>query len=258
MSFELGRVLNRTFALVTKAPLPILGTAFLFAAVPTVAYSQVNAALLGDALVSGGPAVQFPLQILGWLVSVLLQAFAYGAIIVTALRLLHGEGAGFGDAARGGIRHFVPLAVINFLYGLGTVLGLFLLIIPGLFLMVKWSAAMPARVGERTGIIEAFSRSWKLTEGAWWPIFGLFVLFAVGSMVLGLGAGVIAGTTGAIFGGDPAAAIEASTSPPALIVIAITSTVTIALAGAGFAAIYHELKTQKEGADTAALENTFA
>ena len=91
MSFELGRVLNRTFALVTKAPLPILGTAFLFAAVPTVAYTQVNATLLNDAIIDAGPAAQFPLQILGWLVSVLLQAFAYGAIIEVALRLLRGR-----------------------------------------------------------------------------------------------------------------------------------------------------------------------
>ncbi|MDH5609347.1 MAG: hypothetical protein OEY56_07685, partial [Cyclobacteriaceae bacterium] len=63
-----------------------------------------------------------------------------------------------------------------------TVLGFFLFIIPGIYLMVTLSLAIPIYLFEDQGIGEAFGRSFRLIREKWWRTFGL--LF-VASMIAG-------------------------------------------------------------------------
>ncbi len=71
------------------------------------------------------------------------------------------------------------VAVAAILAGLGIVLGLLLLIVPGLILMTWWAVIIPVVVLERKSAGEAFSRSRALVRGNGWGVFGVIVLMVI-------------------------------------------------------------------------------
>ena len=87
-----------------------------------------------------------------------------------------------------------------FLSTLGMMLGMLLLIVPGLILMTMWYVAVPACVVEGTGPVRSLGRSRELTAGYRWKMFGLILLVIVisviGSMVVTLPAVFLAGIWG--------------------------------------------------------------
>jgi hypothetical protein len=68
------------------------------------------------------------------------------------------------------------IIVGGILAGLGIVLGLILLIVPGLVLMTWWVLIIPVIVLERRSAGEAFGRSRELVRGYGWRVFGVIVL----------------------------------------------------------------------------------
>ncbi len=60
--------------------------------------------------------------------------------------------------------------------GIGIVLGLLLLIVPGLFLLTRWALIPAVIVIEKRRAGESFDRSWQLTKGFGWTVFGSLVL----------------------------------------------------------------------------------
>ena len=80
-------------------------------------------------------------------------------------------------------------------------IGLFLLIVPGVFLATIWAVTAPAIVVERVGVIDAFSRSWELVQGNFWPVLGAFVLgflIVIGVSIVASAIGVAIGLAGLI------------------------------------------------------------
>lgn len=70
------------------------------------------------------------------------------------------------------IRYFL----IQFLYGLGTLIGVLLFIIPGIYFATKYWFAGYIYVDKRTGVIESFKESANLTKGIKWQLFRLGLL----------------------------------------------------------------------------------
>jgi glycopeptide antibiotics resistance protein len=68
------------------------------------------------------------------------------------------------------------IIVGGILAGLGIVLGLLLLIVPGLVLMTWWVLIIPVIVLEQRSAGEAFGRSRELVRGYGWGVFGVIVL----------------------------------------------------------------------------------
>ncbi len=56
-------------------------------------------------------------------------------------------------------------------------LGIILLIIPGIFLAIRFGFAYQILVDKEVGPIEALKLSYKLTEGSWVHLFGLWLIF---------------------------------------------------------------------------------
>jgi hypothetical protein len=119
---------------------------------------------LADALAarratSGTTVVSLALALVGGL---LVQ----GAL-VEVVRDLH-EGrpparvAALYDHARGRLGTLVGASL---LYGLGVVVGLLLLVVPGLIAVARWSLVVPLVMIEGLGVGEAFSRSSQLVRG---------------------------------------------------------------------------------------------
>jgi hypothetical protein len=68
------------------------------------------------------------------------------------------------------------VAVAAILAGLGIVIGLILLIVPGLVLMTWWAVIVPVVVLENRSAGEAFTRSRDLVRGYAWGVFGVIIL----------------------------------------------------------------------------------
>jgi hypothetical protein len=65
---------------------------------------------------------------------------------------------------------------IGILSGLGIVIGLVLLVLPGIFLAVRWAAAVPFALGDDASVTEALQASYDETRDAFWPILGGLLL----------------------------------------------------------------------------------
>lgn len=122
-----------------------------------------------------------PLTIFG----VVAQTF----IVVAALNI------GQPDSVRAPIRpRIATVFAIALLSGLGILLGALLLVIPGLFLLVRWWIAVPVALERNVGAGEAMRESWAMTADHWLPIagllLGLLALVAIPAAVLFMVGGI--------------------------------------------------------------------
>jgi hypothetical protein len=112
--------------------------------------------------------------------SLITYVFASTTLTYGVIRALHGERPGFGvllqQLKRTATSKLVWLCIIQ---SIAISVGLLLLIIPGLFLLVAWTAATPAMIVERTKIGESFNRSMELTRDRRWRILGAYAALLV-------------------------------------------------------------------------------
>ncbi len=114
------------------------------------------------------------------------------------------------------------LILAGILAGLGIVVGLLLLIVPGLYLLTRWAMIGPAIILERLSAGASFTRSHELVRGRAWPVFGmLLVLFLINVIVGGVIVGVVGGMGGGYVGNWIGTAL-ASTLVAPFIAIATT------------------------------------
>lgn len=69
-----------------------------------------------------------------------------------------------------------PVAVLMLVYAVCVAAGCVLLVVPGLFIAVVWSVAVPAATLEGLGVGASLQRSWKLTVGHRWAVLGVLVV----------------------------------------------------------------------------------
>jgi len=92
-------------------------------------------------------------------------------------------------AGGGRFWHYLGMAILS---AIAVVLGLVLIVVPGIFLLVRWSAASGFVIGAREGVTASLSASWDATDGHGWAIFFSALLLFIGIVV-------VAAVVGAIF-----------------------------------------------------------
>lgn len=248
MTFDIGRVIGRTFAALGANPAVFFGLSFLvFGVAGTGSTYAVTTATQDIALGESEGSLAFLLLGGAYLASLVCSTIAQAAIIFAAIEYYAGRRASITASLSQAIPHILPLLAIYVLYAVGLAAGMILLIIPGIILWVLWSVVIPVRVAERTGILGSFSRSRKLTKGNRWSVFGLFIIYIMGVTVFSVGAGVL--------GLTPA--------PGNLGVMAIVgglfvNTLLGAVMASGLASLYHELRTLKEGSPADEVVEVFS
>jgi hypothetical protein len=109
-------------------------------------------------------------------VAYLVVAPLITAICVHALRSVAGGGSpGAREAIVKGFEAFSPIFFAVLLAAAGVALGL-LLIVPGIYLFVRWYFVPQAVVLEGARNAGALRASSRLVAGAWWRTFGLVLL----------------------------------------------------------------------------------
>ena len=111
------------------------------------------------------------------LVSFLVTGPLITATCIYALRrLATGEPARAGRSITEGLEAFVPLFGAVVLAAAGIALGLLALIVPGVYLAVRWYFVPQCVVIERRRGPAALAASGDLVQGLWWRVFGVVVL----------------------------------------------------------------------------------
>jgi hypothetical protein len=158
----------------------------------------------------------------------------------------------------------VPLAVVVFVLALLNltpvavllaILGSIAAIVFEILLWVRLNLTLPAVVLERISPVEAIKRSWRLTHGSFWRLFGIILLtwliVFVATYVLVLPFDIV----GAVASHDPLRtfASAASKSTTALIIAAVGSivaaTVTRPISAGVNVLLYVDLRMRREGLD---------
>ena len=87
-------------------------------------------------------------------------------------------------------RRLWALLGLNLLSGIAILIGLILLILPGIYLLVRWSAAVPALITEDFDISASLGLSAEAVEGRFWHVFAAMAVVWTPAMV-GLFASVL-------------------------------------------------------------------
>lgn len=108
----------------------------------------------------------------------IIAAFLLQAALVKAVEDVRDGRAdlSLGDTVRAARPYVLLVAGASILAGIAIVVGLLLLIVPGLFLITIWCLIVPVIVLEGRGLGAAFGRSQELVRGFGWQVFGTIVL----------------------------------------------------------------------------------
>ena len=178
-------MIREVFAIYSANAAPLLVSAFAIFLV---------VGILQSLLAGGGLLLQFISTALGLVAQALYTGFVVklvddvrdGRRDFTAAEL-------FSSASK----HIGPLIVNGFLRGIAIAVGLFLLIVPGLYLLTIWAVTSPAIVAENKAGLSAFGRSRELVEGQKMQVFlTILVAFLITLVVvaIAIGIGVAIGT----------------------------------------------------------------
>ncbi len=243
-----GEILDTSFSLYRRH----------FTALATVALVCTGAPLVLRLFLEAGGGIfsNLVLALLYGISLVVLNLVATGATVFIVSESYLGRPISAREALNRATPYIGRILVCSLLMTLVIGLGFLLLLIPGVILAVGLALAIPAVVLEpRSSASAALSRSWELTRGARWRIFGLGVtllvlLYIPVIAITGLLAVMLPQASGASFGS------------------ASVSTVAV-LAGAGLVQMfiyplfycvltvtYYDLRVRKEGFDLELLAST--
>lgn len=246
---DIAKVIGSTFGVLGRNFVPFAGLTVLMVGVPMAIVSLGLLDVVVDPASMDFGMEDVGLFVIGFLVSIITSAVLQGALVYGTVRDLNGARATFAECLAMGLRNFLPVILLSILMGLALIVGFMLLIVPGVMLLVAWCVAVPARVSEQTGLIEAFGRSAELTRGNRWRIFGLMLLFLVLTWIVGALltpisiAAMTAGPQGMVLG--------------QMINSTVSGVINALIGATGASVIYVELKRLKEGLAPDALAALF-
>lgn len=241
---SISNVVTNTLGVISRNPVIFLGLSLVVVGIPQLLIGLVSggggaspdmmAIAANPALAVGG----FFSYIAFVILSIVLQA----ALIVASANDLAGKPVNFADCVNRALRKLLPLIGLGIVMTIGLGIGFVLLVIPGIILYLMWMIAVPVLMVEEKGVFESLGRSRELTSGSRWKLLGMIIVFILFAIIVAIPFGIFALLS-------PTLGMVGS---------ALASAVTSAVSSAGIAAIYLELRNNKEGTDTSTLADVFA
>jgi len=254
-NFLIGRVFSTMFEAIGRNAALYFGLALLIAGLPQAVFQYVVLQAMTMAPLTGDPDAvaadltgRLGLFGLGWLVILCFSALLSTSLTRATIEDLSGRRPQFGECLSIAVSLLIPAICIGLLTAIGAALGMILLIVPGIILWLGWCVAVPVLVQERLGVFGSMGRSWALTRGSRWALFGLFLMIVILLWLAQIAFGLI-GALG-VATGNPQLILSITTG--------ISSAVGAVLMTTGAAAAYIELKRVKEGTSVDELAQIFA
>src|SRR5262245_15984278 len=234
---RLGHIFSSTWAIFSANFLKFFAIG-LAAALPSLLLQLTETT---EASVAGTPFAAEWRGVVGSLLSATLSMMAQAAVLYIAFQYLRGRPASIGEGIQKGLARLFPVLGVVILFFVGVFIG-FIFIIPGIFLLVRWSVAVPVCMVESLGPVASLRRSAALTKGHGWGIFGISVLIWVGLLV-------------------SMSIVESLSRPLGAIAGALAEFLLAGIWTAYFSSlwvmIYHDLRVEMEGVDIDQIASVF-
>jgi hypothetical protein len=187
-----------------------------------------------------------PLYLLSFPIAALLIPFSVGALYRAATSLAAGNVETIGSVLTGTARRYFAVWGIVILGALVAIGSIGIVTIPVvLWVLIRWSVAIPALFAEGVGPVKAIGRSWNLVRDNWWRTLGILIIVTI--MV-----SLIQTALATLFGGAAAVVPGLNGDIRAGIVTTLTTLID-ALVGAiqpiAITLLYLDLRVRKEGLD---------
>jgi hypothetical protein len=241
---SIGGVLDSGFKLYRES----LSQAYLLAVVAALVTAPAN--LMQPYFVRNGVSGLIGAPGLLIIAIALAAAVVYGALIARIDAVARGAPLSLGAALSVGLQRLAAMILSGFVVIIVVVIGLCLLIIPGLILMIWLVFAPFAVVILRRGPIQSLSYSYAIVRGHWWRTAALLTIIGIVLMVVYLLFGV--GVSIALISDPVAAAAGQVPWYVSLIVGPALAALIGPLTYALMLAIFYDLRLRHEGGDLAA------
>jgi hypothetical protein len=163
---------------------------------PAAAVVFVVSGILSSVLAGSGSLFG---ALLGLVVSLVARTLFAGMVVELVADVQDGRrDSSPGQLLRAASPFIGPLILVGLVAGFAIVIGLFLIVVPGLFLVTIWSVFAPVIVLEQPPGLGALARSRELVRGNGWQVFGVILVLFVGVFLL---AGVLELAAAAASGG---------------------------------------------------------
>lgn len=246
---SLSELLDRTFHLYRNNFL-------LFVGIMAIPQLFILALRLTLAVTMTVPFDRYSLALVVGLVSYVAVEISTAATVLAVSNIHLDRPVSLGLAFSSARASMLRVVLITFAVGIAAGIGLFFLIVPGVYLWLMWSLAIPVTVLEGGGLNASVSRSKALTRGSRGRIFVIYLLVVVLAIAVGVLFQMPLGVLAVLLGrGNPQSAIALITAVSAVGSFLSTSLVgplvTIALT-----LIYYDQRVRKEGFDLQLMMTT--
>lgn len=241
----IGQVLDKGFGLFKAGFASVWGFALL-GAVSGIPFYSVN-----SAVTAAGPEAVLGMlgpQLITLLLNLLVTLFTLAAISLRLDAIAHGRSLTIGQTVTIAVSRALPLLGTAIVYCVCVVIGMVLLVIPGVWITIAWIYGLYAVVLDRKGPIEGLGYSYALVRGHWWRT-------AAAVTIIGIIVGVLYVLLAVVFGVLIAVGTFAATDAEGLIVILeiwilpLLQIVLLPLSYAMFVALYNDARLRHEGSD---------
>ena len=233
-------------------PAQILVNFIEISALPSnVTLSSGSTSPLGGTFTQYGPVSKHDRNVLliGFISAFVIQfvagRFAQAGCFRAIADAYLGEEVGWRSSLRFALRRLPAIIWMTILAGILTVLGFVLLIIPGVYLYVAFTVAVPVLLVEGAGPWRALRRSRQLVRGRWWGTLGVAV---VGSLLVSVVSLAVSGLLVGVAFANPS---RNTVTGFVLNTLAATlgSMIATPAAAAFVTVLYVDLRVRKEGFD---------
>lgn len=240
---SVGEILDVSFTLYRRH-FATLGTiAVLCSGLPVLLSLYIEA--------SGGVLYNLPLTLLHYVTFTVLSSIATAATVFVVSESYLGRPLPARDALRRATPLLARLIICSLLLAIIVGIGFIFFFFPGIMLLCGLLLAFPSLVLEPgSSPTGALSRSWSLTRGARWRMFGLLVTMALLLYVPLVGLGAVAAVA------LPGGALGASPGTLTLAVIGVVQMLLYPLLYCVLTVAYYDLRVRKEGFDLEVLAST--
>jgi len=122
--------------------------------------------------------------LISFLLSFLISAIISPGIVTISLKASRGESVSFNDFL-GKTKYVVRIMVANVIYFILITIGFLLLIVPGLFVLIRLQFIPYLIVDKNMGAIEAIKESYQITKGNTLKLFVLNLIVVPALVILG-------------------------------------------------------------------------
>ncbi len=242
---DLGRVIGNATGVLARNAFGLFLVGLVLAGVPNFAlrYFQLSLLFSDSATIPGG---FWGYWALSFIVSTVSSALLQIVVMRSAILHLNGRPADIGGSVAASIRLILPVVGLSLVTSFIVLVGLVMLIVPGVIANVLLILSVPVLIQERLSIDESMRRSVDLSRGSRPVIFALVVALYILSWVAWMLAISIMDGMGV------------EDIPVAALLQALEPTISATISAVLIAALYVEIRTTKEGATVEGLTDIFA